>query len=93
MKQHAIAFGRGLIQLVTFATIATSIATVAFAEDERIERLSGKDREVADFMKAFIQEMDAKYFARIGEMNGELVFEDRTAETEYSSYDFAGDPW
>jgi coproporphyrinogen III oxidase len=83
MKHH----GRGLIQLVTFAMIAASMATVAFAEDERIERLSGKDREVADFMKAFIQEMDAKYFERIGEMNGELEFEDRTAETDYSGYD------
>ncbi len=66
MKQH----GRGLIQLVAFATIAMSMATVAFAEDERIERLSGNDREVADFMKAFIQEMDAKYFERVGERNG-----------------------
>jgi coproporphyrinogen III oxidase len=83
MKHH----GRGLIQLVTFAMIAASMATTAFAEDERIERLSGKDREVADFMKAFIQEMDAKYFERIGEMNGELEFEDRTAETDYSGYD------
>jgi len=87
MKQHAIVFGRGLIQLVTFAMIATSMATVAFAEDERIERLSGQDRELAEYMKAFISDMDAKYFERIGEMNGELEFEDRTAETEYSGYD------
>jgi coproporphyrinogen III oxidase len=83
MKQH----GRGLIQLVAFATIAASMATVAFAADERIERLSGKDRKLADYMKAFIAEMDAKYFERIGEMNGELEFEDRISETDWSGYD------
>jgi coproporphyrinogen III oxidase len=87
MKQHTIAFGRGLIQLVAFATIAASMATVAFAADERIERLSGKDRKLADYMKAFIAEMDAKYFERIGEMNGELEFEDRISETDWSGYD------
>ena len=87
MKQHAIAFGRGLIQLVALAAIAASMATVAFAEDERIERLSGQDRELAEYMKAFISDMDAKYFDRVGEMNGELVFEDRTAETDWSGYD------
>ena len=87
MKQHAIAFGRGLIQLVALAAIAASMANVAFAEDERIERLSGQDRELAEYMKAFISDMDAKYFDRVGEMNGELVFEDRTAETDWSGYD------
>ena len=87
MKQHAIAFGQGLIQLVASAAIAASMANVAFAEDERIERLSGQDRELAEYMKAFISDMDAKYFDRVGEMNGELVFEDRTAETDWSGYD------
>ena len=87
MKQHAIAFGRGLKQLVALAAIAASMANVAFAEDERIERLSGQDRELAEYMKAFISDMDAKYFDRVGEMNGELVFEDRTAETDWSGYD------
>ncbi len=87
MKQHAIVFGRGLKQLVALAAIAASMANVAFAEDERIERLSGQDRELAEYMKAFISDMDAKYFDRVGEMNGELVFEDRTAETDWSGYD------
>ena len=64
-----------------------SMASAEIGDDERLERLPPEQRELADYLSAFILDMDAKYFSRIGAMNGELEFEDRSQETEWSEYE------
>jgi coproporphyrinogen III oxidase len=50
--------------------------------------LSEAEREdLRDFMNIFVAEMDAKYFARVADMNGGAVFEDRAEGNEYSEYE------
>jgi coproporphyrinogen III oxidase len=44
-------------------------------------------KDLRDFMNTFVAEMDAKYFARVTDMNGGAVFEDRAEGNEYSDYE------
>jgi coproporphyrinogen III oxidase len=69
--------------LTAFVAVAVFTATVAFAaaDDDRLERLAPQDRELAEWLNAFLDRMDEKYFGRVGEINGELVLEDRSFST------------
>lgn len=68
-----------------FALTAANV--FAAADDVRLEQLSPEQRELAEWMNEFIDQMDQKYFGRVGEMNGELVFEDRAFSTEWSEHE------
>lgn len=68
-----------------FALTAANV--FAAADDVRLEQLPPEQRELAEWMNEFIDQMDQKYFGRVGEMNGELVFEDRAFSTEWSEHE------
>ena len=68
-----------------FAMTAANV--FAAADDVRLEQLPPEQRELAEWMNEFIDRMDQKYFDRVGEMNGELVFEDRAFSTEWSEHE------
>jgi coproporphyrinogen III oxidase len=68
-----------------FAMTASNV--FAAADDVRLEQLPPEQRELAEWMNEFIDRMDQKYFDRVGEMNGELVFEDRAFSTEWSEHE------
>lgn len=68
-----------------FALTAANV--FAAADDVRLEQLSPEQRELAEWMNEFIDQMDQKYFGRVGEMNGKLVFEDRAFSTEWSEHE------
>ncbi len=68
-----------------FAMTAANV--FAAADDVRLEQLPPEQRELAEWMNEFIDLMDQKYFDRVGEMNGELVFEDRAFSTEWSEHE------
>jgi coproporphyrinogen III oxidase len=61
-------------------------APVAFAaaDDARLERLPPDQRELAEWLNAFVDRMDEENFSRVGKLNGELKFEDRSFSTEWS---------
>ncbi|MFQ5635120.1 MAG: hypothetical protein ACE5G3_07300 [Gammaproteobacteria bacterium] len=58
------------------------------AHDGTAGTLSAADRAtLSTFFDGFVAEMDDKYFARVGKLNGGLELEDRVAETEYSDFE------
>lgn len=54
-----------------------SSVTVTAAEQE----------ELREWFNGFVAQMDDKYFSIVGELNGELEFEDREVSNEWSDYD------
>ena len=62
-------------------------SALAAADDARLERLPPEQRELAEWMNAFTDRMDEKYLGRVGQLNGELEFEDRNFSTEWSEHE------
>ena len=67
--------------------VMTTASVFAAADDARLDRLPPEQRELAEYLNTFLDEMDEKTFARVREMNGELVFEDRAFSTEWSEHE------
>jgi len=63
------------------------INVFAAADDARLERLPAEQRELAEWMNAFTDRMDEKHLGRVGQLNGELEFDDRNFSTEWSEHE------
>ena len=67
--------------------LMTTAAVFAAADDARLEQLPPEQRELAEWLNVFTDQMDEKYFGRVGKLNDELVFEDRAFSTEWSDHE------
>lgn len=61
--------------------------SLAAADDYRLEKLPPDQRELAEWLNAFTDRMDEKYFGRVRDLNGGLEFEDRSFSTEWSEHE------
>ncbi len=59
---------------------------MADLEAERFQRLTPDQQAQAQFLKDFVARIDAHAFARVEELNGGAVFEERSGDTEYNEY-------
>ena len=78
------------VALLGAGVLSTATADVAAveADDSRIDLLPPQQQALAGRMKAFMQRMDDKYFARITELNEGAAEEEHLREdTEYSLFD------
>ncbi len=78
---------RSIAALASALLIMTGPAAFAAADDYRLDKLPPEQRELAEWFNAFLIRMDDKYFGRVAEMNGELVFDDREFSTEWSEHE------
>jgi len=75
----------GIVALA--GALAAFAAGAAAGADERLEKLPEEQQVLARQLDDFIARMDAKYFERIGELNGGLALEELRRDHEYSDYD------
>jgi len=78
---------RSIAALASALLVMTGPAAFAAADDYRLDKLPPEQRELAEWFNAFLIQMDDKYFGRVAEMNGELVFDDREFSTEWSEHE------
>ena len=78
---------RSIAALASALLVTTGPAAFAAADDYRLDKLPPEQRELAESFNAFLIQMDDKYFGRVAEMNGELVFDDREFSTEWSEHE------
>ncbi len=77
---------RSVFQTCALLILVTAPALAA-ADDDRLDLLPPDQRAMAEYFNGFLDQMDEKYFGRVGEMNGELEIEDRNVTDEYTIYD------
>ena len=73
--------------LASALLVMTGPAAFAATDDYRLDKLPPEQRELAEWFNEFLIRMDDKYFGRVAEMNGELVFDDREFSTEWSEHE------
>lgn len=78
---------RSIAALASALLVMTGPAAFAAADDYRLDKLPPEQRELAERFNEFLIRMDDKYFGRVAEMNGELVFDDREFSTEWSEHE------
>jgi coproporphyrinogen III oxidase len=80
---------RCLARSVGGTVLLALIATVAHAaaDDDKLQKLPPEKRAQAEFLNAFADRMDRKYFGRVGELNGAAPIEDRSFSTEWGDLD------
>ena len=78
---------RSIAALASALLVMTGPAAFAAADDYRLDKLPPEQRELAEWFNEFLIRMDDKYFGRVAEMNGELVFDDREFSTEWSEHE------
>ncbi len=78
---------RSIAALASALLVMTASVAFAAADDYRLDKLPPEQRELAESFNAFLIQMDDKYFGRVAEMNGELVFDDREFSTEWSEHE------
>jgi coproporphyrinogen III oxidase len=78
-----------IVALASVGTLLVMTAATAFAaaDDYRLDQLPPEQRELAEWFNAFLIQMDEKYFGRVAELNGELVFDNREFSTEWSDHE------
>ncbi len=78
-----------IVALASVGTLLVMTATTAFAaaDDYRLDQLPPEQRELAEWFNACLIQMDEKYFGRVAELNGELVFDNREFSTEWSDHE------
>jgi coproporphyrinogen III oxidase len=67
--------------------ILLAAPVLAAADDDRLDLLPPDQRAMAEYFNGFLDQMDEKYFGRVGQMNGGLELENRTVEDEYTLFD------
>ena len=88
LRQHrcALAQRRRVVRLFTLALLVVGLPAFADLEAERFQRLTPAQQAQAQFLKDFVARIDAHAFARVGELNGGVVFDERSGDTEYNEY-------
>lgn len=78
-----------IVALASVGTLLVMTAATAFAaaDDYRLDQLPPEQRELAEWFNGFLIQMDEKYFGRVAELNGELVFDNREFSTEWSDHE------
>ena len=88
LRQHRCASARRRSTVGFFTLVLLIVGLPAFAdlEAERFQRLTPAQQDQAQFLKDFVARIDAHAFARVEELNGGVVFDERSGDTEYNEY-------
>ena len=67
--------------------LGTSASPARAGGHERLDERTAEQQELAGRFQAFIDRMEAKYFARMEALNGETILEEKYLTTDYAEWD------